>query len=349
MKKLKGTIVGAGYFSQFHGEAWTRIDQVEIMAICDKDIEKAKHYAKKYGIPGVYQDLEKMLDRENPDFLDIVTHPVSHQTIIQTAVSRGIHIICQKPLAETFYEALEIREILQGSNIRFMVHENWRFQPWYREIKSLLKAGTIGKNIFQYTFRMRLGDGWGEHAYVDRQPYFRDMPRLLIHETGVHFVDTFRYLEGEISEVFANLRTLNPLIKGEDAGMVFFRFNSGCTALFDANRYNEPYYNNSRYTFGEMWVEGDQGSLFLQADGQISLKKLGQPVLKLPFKPTEKGFSGDSVFACQKHFVDSLLDNSPFETGIDDYIKTLQVVEAIYQSDQGKTNLYLNRIDEKIS
>jgi predicted dehydrogenase len=230
-----------------------------------------------------------------------------------------------------------------------MVHENWRFQPWYREIKSLLKAGTIGKNIFQYTFRMRLGDGWGEHAYVDRQPYFRDMPRLLIHETGVHFVDTFRYLEGEISEVFANLRTLNPLIKGEDAGMVFFRFNSGCTALFDANRYNEPYYNNSRYTFGEMWVEGDQGSLFLQADGQISLKKLGQPVLKLPFKPTEKGFSGDSVFACQKHFVDSLLDNSPFETGIDDYIKTLQVVEAIYQSDQGKTNLYLNRIDEKIS
>ena len=342
MKILKGAIIGAGYFSQFHGDAWSRIKQVEIAAICDTDLEKAKVYAKNFGIRGVYSDLVEMLDTENPDFLDIVTPPATHHAIIRSAVSKGIHIICQKPLAETYEEAIEIRETI-NAGVRFMVHENWRFQPWYRELKSLILAGKIGKKIFQYTFRMRMGDGWGESAYLDRQPYFRKMPRLLMHETGVHFVDTFRYLEGEITEVYANLKTLNPLIEGEDAGVVFFQFKSGCTAMLDANRYNEPFYDNPRYTFGEMLIEGDQGSLFLHSNGQISLKSLGQPLIKLPFEPTKKGFCGDSVFTCQQHFINSLLDNSRFETEIHDYLKTLEVVEAIYNSHDKKTNICLNR------
>jgi len=344
MKKLKGVIVGAGYFSQFHGDAWSRMGNVEIAAICDKDIQKARLYAKNFNISGVYADLEAMLDGEKPDFIDIVTPPVTHKAIIEKAISKGIHIICQKPLADTFKEAKEIRNIVKGTDIRFMVHENWRFQPWYREIKSQIKEGTIGKKIFQYTFKMRLGDGWGENAYMDRQPYFRTMPRLLIHETGVHFVDTFRFLEGEVSEVYANLKTLNPIIKGEDTGMVFFRFKSGCTALFDANRYNEPLHNNARFTFGEMLVEGEQGSIILHTNGEISIKPLGSPVYKLPFKPTESGFSGDSVLACQEHFINGIINNAPFETGIEDYIKTLKVVEAIYQSNRDKTNLSINQI-----
>ncbi|MEX0883711.1 MAG: Gfo/Idh/MocA family oxidoreductase [Cyclobacteriaceae bacterium] len=347
MKKLKGVIVGAGYFSQFHGDAWSRMEGVEIAAVCDKDKQKARLYAKNFGIREVYADLETMLDKEKPDFLDIVTPPVTHKGIISMAVSKEINVICQKPLADTFKEAKEIRNMLKGSGIKFMVHENWRFQPWYREIKALIQEGKIGKKIFQYTFKMRLGDGWGEDAYLDRQPYFRNMPRLLIHETGVHFVDTFRYLEGEISEVYAHLKTLNPIIKGEDTGMVFLKFKSGATALFDANRYNEPFHNNVRYTFGEMLVEGNQGSLLLHSNGQISIKPLGQPEYYLPFKPTENGFSGDSVYACQKHFVNSLIDNVPMETGIDDYIKTLKVVEVIYQSHHEKTNLSLSRIKSR--
>jgi predicted dehydrogenase len=157
-------------------------------------------------------------------------------------------------------------------------------------------------------------------------------------------VDTFRYLEGEITEVFANLKTLNPEIKGEDAGMVFFKFESGCSALLDANRYNESFYENTRYTFGEMWVEGDQGSLKLNHEGKIAIKPLGQPVEECLFNPSQKGFAGDSVYNCQKHFVDSLIDDLPFETHIDDYLKTLQVVEAIYQSHQEGRNVTLKKL-----
>jgi predicted dehydrogenase len=65
-----------------------------------------------------------------------------------------------------------------------MVHENFRFQPWHREIKRLLVQDSIGDRLHSLTFRSRPGDGWGERAYLDRQPYFRDMPRFLIY---LHF------------------------------------------------------------------------------------------------------------------------------------------------------------------
>ncbi|MEO0763052.1 MAG: hypothetical protein AAFZ09_14815, partial [Pseudomonadota bacterium] len=60
-------------------------------------------------------------------------------------------------------------------------------------------------------------DGQGPDAYHARQPYFQRMPRFLVHETAVHWIDTFRYLMGEAETVYADLRRLNPAIAGEDA------------------------------------------------------------------------------------------------------------------------------------
>ena len=59
-----------------------------------------------------------------------------------------------------------------------------------------------------------------QDAYLARQPFFREYPRLLIYETGVHFIDTFRFLLGEVATVVAETKRLNPAIRGEDAGQV---------------------------------------------------------------------------------------------------------------------------------
>ena len=59
----------------------------------------------------------------------------------------------------------------------------------------------------------------------------------------------------EIAEVFAHLRRLNPVIQGEETGQVFFRFASGATAIWDANRYNEVESPSPRYTFGQLRVD----------------------------------------------------------------------------------------------
>ncbi len=332
-KKLRGVCVGAGYFSRFQYEAWTRIPEVEIVANANRSLEGAEAFASEFGIPRsyTYDDFAVMLDEEKPDFVDIITPPGTHLELCRAAVERGIAIICQKPLAPTYKETLELVELVSRSANRFMVHENWRWQPWYREIRSILTAGGIGQP-FHLAFQCRLGDGWGEDAYLDRQPFFRDYPRLFIFETGVHFLDTFRFLLGEVSSIYARTAQRNPVIKGEDSALVICEFENGATAVLDANRYNESLASNPRYTFGTMRLEGSQGHLELAADGSITIKQLGGEPAGHAYEPSNEGFAGDCVYAVQRHFVDAFLAGTPFESEAADYLKSILLVEAAYES-----------------
>lgn len=330
MKTYKGACIGAGYFSHFQYEAWQRIPEVEIIAFSNRDPERSEVVRRDFGIASAYQDWREMLEKERPDFVDIITPPATHLEMVRFAAGLGIHIICQKPLGRSPAEAREIVKAAEG--VRFMVHENFRFQPWHREIKRQIDGGAIGK-LFSITMRTRMGDGWGEDAYIPRQPYFRDYPRLLIYETGVHFIDTFRYLAGEVSRASAWLRRLNPVIKGEDCGLMILEHENGCLSQWDANRYNEPVHGvNARYTFGEMLVEGSGGSLRLALDGGISLQVLGGESCEVPYFHEARGFAGDCVYTCQRHFIDCLLDGSEFETSGSEYLKTMDLQDSIYQN-----------------
>ena len=329
--RLKGVCIGAGYFSHYHYDAWRRIPEVEISAFCSRDPQRVRAVQERFGISRVYADYREMLDREKPDFVDIITPPPTHLEMCREAAQRGIHIICQKPLAPTLDEARTLVADVSRAGVRFMVHENFRFQPWYREIKRILEAGTLGR-VFSIYIQTRMGDGWGENAYLDRQPYFRNYPRLLIYETGVHFIDTFRYLLGEIRRVTAWLRRLNPVIAGEDCGLMVCEFHSGAIGVWDANRYNEPNYENPRYTFGQTLLEGEKGSIRVYSDGRLTVQRLGNPEQIVDYAPSKYGFAGDCCYAAQRHFVEGLLTGRPFETDGWDYLKTLTVQEAVYQS-----------------
>ena len=145
--------------------------------------------------------------------------------ILKAATDRGIDIICQKPFTTSLEQAKLAVELAQRSNVKLLVHENFRFQPWHKKIKSMLEDGMIG-DPYQVSVRMRPGDGQGSDAYLSRQPYFQKMKRFLIHETAIHFIDVFRYYFGEVESVFADLVQLNPRISGEDAGLVIFKFKN---------------------------------------------------------------------------------------------------------------------------
>ena len=332
MGRLRGVSIGAGYFSRFHLDAWQRIDGAEIAAVCDLDPSKAAAAAEEFGIARWGDHLGQMLDDLAPDFVDVVTPPDSHLPLVEEAAGRGIHVLCQKPLAPTFDEARRIVRTADARGVRLMVHENFRFQPWHREIKRLIAAGAIGDVLHSLTFQSRMGDGWGEDAYLGRQPYFRRMRRLLIYETGVHFIDTFRFLAGEIDGVYAVLRRLNPAIQGEDAGLVTFEFASGAIGLWDANRYNECNDPDPRFTFGEFLVEGNGGSIRLYLDGRLTVQPLGEPERDHPYPCERRGFAGDCVRFTNRHFVDCLASGEPFETGGADYLETLAVQDAVYES-----------------
>jgi predicted dehydrogenase len=332
-KPLRGVCVGAGYFSRFQYEAWKRIDGVEIVANCNRTVSKAEAMAGEFGIPASYpvSDFAKMLTDENPDFVDIITPPETHLELCRIAADQSVAIICQKPLAPTWNETQELIALIQQSNVRCMVHENWRWQPWYREIKRLLDSDTIG-DVYHCHVMCRMGDGWGEDAYLARQPFFRDYDRLFIFETGVHFLDTFRFLFGDAKSIYAKTARRNPVIKGEDSALLVCEMNSGVTAVLDANRYNESDSENPRYTFGTVRIEGSKGHLELDFDGGISIKPLGQPSVRHQYEPSTDGFAGDCVFAVQQHFVECMSSGNEFESTVSDYAHSVQMVEAAYES-----------------
>jgi predicted dehydrogenase len=333
MSQLKGVIIGAGYFSRFQYEAWTRIPEVVIVANCNRSLGKAQKIAAEFHIPQSYpiEKFREMLETEQPDFVDIITPPETHLELCQIAAELGIIIICQKPLAPTWEETVELARVIERFGARCMVHENWRWQPWYREIKELLEADTIGQ-VFHCNVHTRLGDGWGQDAYLARQPFFRDYKRLFIFETGVHFLDTFRYLFGEVANIHAHTARRNPVIKGEDSALLLCTHENGVTSLLDANRYNESEAKNPRYTFGTVRIEGSKGHLELSLDGSIHIKLLGQPSSLHHYSPSKENFAGDCVYNTQRHFIDTLLTGSQFESTVEDYLKSVELVELAYRS-----------------
>jgi predicted dehydrogenase len=328
---LRVAVAGAGYFSQFHYDGWSRLDGVELAASCDRDAVKAQAMADRFGIPRAFQDVEAMLDAVEPDLLDIVTPPTTHLELVQAAARRGIPMICQKPLAPTLAEAEAVVEAAEAAATLLVVHENFRFMPWFREAARLLADGRLG-TPHSVAFRLRPGDGQGPRAYLDRQPYFQQMERFLIHETAIHFIDTYRFMMGEIVGVFARLRRLNPVIAGEDAGYMLFDFASGATGLFDGNRLNDHTAEDLRLTMGEMWLEGSAGALRLDGFARLWWKPHREPEVEHAYAWEKRGFAGDCVRALQAHVVAHLREGAPLANTGREYLRNLVIEDAVYRS-----------------
>ncbi len=337
---LRLACIGTGYFAQFHIEAWTRIPEVQLVALCDQDQNKLQSAAKKFQIGRCYSSTTELYHENDLDLVDIITPPDTHFALSKEAAGQGVNIICQKPLAPTYQEAAQLVKTV-SKKVSLMVHENYRFQPWYQKAKSLIKEGVIGLPHALY-IQTRLGDGWQQDAYVQRQPYFRTMSRLLIYETGVHFIDTFRFLLGEVDNVYANLKKLNKDIAGEDSGIMILNFKNGSRAIWDANRYNESLSDNPRYTFGEMLLEGDLGTIRLNADGNMTLQILGEAPQAVPYKHYDRGFGGDCVFFTQKHLVHCLINDQVCEVDGTGYLENLRIQEAIYESAKRNRVIHLS-------
>ena len=325
MTRLRVAGVGAGYFSQFHLQGWRAIPEVELVGWCDREVARVKGVA-------AYGSVEEMIDKAKPDLVDIVTPPDTHRELVTATAARGLPVICQKPLAPTYAEAVEVVESAERARVPLIVHENFRWQPWYREARRLIEANHLGK-LHSVAFRLRPGDGQGPRAYLDRQPYFQKMPRLLVHETAIHWIDTFRFLMGDVTSVFSALKKRNPVIAGEDSGYILFDFESGASGLFDGNRLNDHAASNPRRTMGEMWLEGERGVLRLDGEARLWWKPHQQPEAEHRYdRGPDDAFGGGCCGALQRHVVRGLLENFPLENTGKTYLTNLRIEEAVYRS-----------------
>ena len=337
---LKVAVAGTGYFSRFHYDAWSRMDDVHLAGAASLDPEGLAYVREHFGVGAVFDDVGVMLDQLRPDLLDIAAPPAAHQMLLEEAAIRGVHVICQKPLGGDLETACSMVERAEAAGITFAVHENFRFQPWYREAKRVMDAGQLGQ-ITNLSFRLRPGDGQGERAYLDRQPYFQSMQRFLIHETAIHIIDSFRFLMGEVSGIFAQLRKLNPAIAGEDAGYVVFTFTSGAAGLFDGNRLIGFPAENPRLTMGELLLEGTGGSLRLDGSGALWRRAHEGAEQPHDYVWENRGFGGDCVFALQRHVVSHLRHGTSLENSGRDYLANLEIEALAYRSAETGRFLHL--------
>lgn len=319
--------IGAGHFSRFHLEGWRSLANAEIVAWCDADAAKVA----ALGVPATFTDAAAMLDAVRPDVLDIVTPPATHASLVTLALARGIPVICQKPLAPSWDACVAIAREARLARVPCVVHENFRFQRWYREMRRLIDGGRLGA-LHAVAFRYRPGDGQGSGAYLDRQPYFREMPRFVMMETGIHFIDVFRFLMGEVAAVSARLRRVNPALRGEDAGYVVLEFASGAGGMLDASRVNDHPATNPRRTGGAMWLEGDAGVLRLDGDARLWWKPHGGDEAEHAYDPGPDVFGGGCVAALQAHVLAHLDGDARIENAVDAYLENVRVQEAVYAS-----------------
>lgn len=312
---LQGAIIGCGFFGQIQLEAWRRMDGVRIVAAVDQDLQRAQISA-----PRAYTSAEELLDKEQLDFLDIATRPDTHLPLLRLAVEKNIPTIVQKPLAPTLAEAQAMVELSKGH--RVMAHENWRWQPWRREVHKRLQSGDIGAPV-AYRLTMTSNDGFGPTPYPN-QPYFKDMPKMLMFESLIHPVDVARFYFGPIEKVFAVTRKRNPIIAGEDRALITL-VHQNVEGIVEGHRFLHP--EPPGPAMGIDDIEGESGRLRSFANGDVYRNT------ELVYKNTiDTGYKGDSVKATQEHFIDCLLHNKPFETSLEDYIQSYAAIEAAYTS-----------------
>jgi D-apiose dehydrogenase len=138
---LRFAIFGAGFWSGYQLAAWQELKNVQCVAIYNRTRAKAEALAERFGIASVFDDPEKLLRRESPDFIDIITDVDSHSRFVHLAAAHGIDVICQKPMAPTLAAARRMVVACQKADVRFFIHENWR---WKKRLKKEASANRFG-------------------------------------------------------------------------------------------------------------------------------------------------------------------------------------------------------------
>lgn len=328
MSRLRGGIIGCGFFSRNHQHAWREVEGADIVAVCDTDEGRARASAQEFGVEAVYSDAEEMLRDGSLDFVDVVTQAHTHLPLIELAARYGVPAICQKPLAPSLQEARAIVDACEAADTPLMVHENFRWQTPVRDLKEATTH--IGDLFFgRISFRS------GYDVYAD-QPYLASDERFILYDLGVHLLDLARFLFGEAERLYCQTARVNPRIRGEDVATAMLEMSGGATCLVEASYASKL----ERELFPQtlIHVEGSEGSVVLGPDYGLTIVGNGRTDRRTA-APTNRPWSTppaqavqDSVVAIQRHWVQCLTTGREPETSGRDNLKTLELVFGAYRS-----------------
>lgn len=330
-------LVGTGYWSEHHLNAWKRLDGAQVTALCNRSEDKLKHRAQQFQIPGksLYTNFDQFLCEADIDVVDIVTGPETHKEFVTKAAQAGKHIMCQKPFAVSLEDAEEMVRIANTNGVRLMVTENWRWLMPNQMIKQVLVDGILGRirvaryvHTDYYTPRMAPG-------ITLPQPFFREMPHLLFYEMGAHWFDTMRFFFGEPKRLYAETLRISPHIAGEDTGIITLGYDNAY-AVMDMSwatrrELAKPLESAVHAEHREQMVmEGETGTLKLYFNGDIGLIN-SEGIETFIARATQLDHA-QSHERLQAHFIDCLNSGKPFQTSGEDNVKTMNLIFSTYRS-----------------
>lgn len=145
IKKTKVAIIGAGEIgTRAHIPAYLNNKYVEIVAIVDADDVKLKKTAKKFKIEACFSSIDELLQKHEVDAISVCTPPSSHAPIVIKALSNGIHVLCEKPMATSTEDGKKMLDEACKRKKVLMVGFNLRYQPNYALSAKQIKTGCIG-------------------------------------------------------------------------------------------------------------------------------------------------------------------------------------------------------------
>ncbi len=236
MKRV--AIVGMGFMGRVHFDVYTKKlkENVEVAALCDSnrnalDIEGSEAVEK-------FTDYNEMLERGGFDFVDVCLPTHLHAPVTVTAMKRGYHVFCEKPLAGNFADMEVIVETTEQTGMLFGVGQCLRYWPAYVEVKKLIEGGSLGKVRYAEFARFSQPPVWTSNKWVfDGKKSGNAALDLHIHD-----VDMILYMFGKPKSVFSkgvfeNDKSISHIVTTYNYGDKVIQATGGwiCTKSFGFN------------------------------------------------------------------------------------------------------------------
>ncbi len=248
---LRAAIIGLGGISAAHIGGWKEAEGVEPVAGADIAEEAVARAEQQHGIAG-YADWREMLDAEEPDLVSICTPPFLHPEMAGECLERGVHVMCEKPMAADVPGAEQMAAAAADADAILQIAYCHRFHGPAMRMKQLIDDGILGRPVFFRGAFCGLSNMEGNHRGVMAQA-----GGGALMDNGSHAVDLYQYMLGRIANVSCRAGTFLQDMETDDVAVMLFEGEAGC--------YGEVLVGYSMPPqFTEWRIAGEKGVLALE-------------------------------------------------------------------------------------
>lgn len=216
---MKVGVIGTGAMGEHHARIYRQMKNVELVGVSDIDKERLHKVASKYGTAAYQNHLELL--NQKLDAVSVVVPTSLHREISLDAIDRGVHVLVEKPIAESLESAGAIVNAAEKADVKLLVGHIERFNPAVLKLKEIIDSDMLGK-IVSISAR-RVGP---------YNPRIRDVGVII--DLGVHDIDVISYLYGShVVEVYAI--SVNDSTAFENHASVMLRFKDNRSGVIDTN------------------------------------------------------------------------------------------------------------------